>query len=256
MAKIKETEEQPADLENVEEAQPTEEVKDETQTLEGLQAQLATAKEQYDNLYKESQRRVSSVDEQKRQLVDRTQHLESIPSLQQKLEDQGEYIETIAALLEQRLGASDMGQTYMEQPPMPRSPFADLRQRQEERRKQPSEPKKEPESKVDPEDLRASVLAQGLIEDMGWDMEHPSVKKTLHLDDPKKALEILKKEVKAQRDREAEETVQAKLKEAGVTTPETASPSGASLDDDTFIKEYSEGKRDDHERAKKILNMK
>jgi len=82
------------------------------------------------------------------------------------------------------------------------------------------------------------------------------VKKTLHLDDPKKALEILKKEVKAQQAREVEETVQAKLKEAGVTTPETGQPSGASLDDDAFMIKYSEGKSDDHERAKKILQMK
>jgi len=247
----KETEETPPAEEITEEVTPPPETV--TPSLEELQAQRDAARaeaERYENLYKDSQRKESKLAERERRL----DVLDTIPSLQQQIEDIREYNETMAAFLEQRLAQGD----YTEQPAIPRSPFDELRRRQEERRKQPA-PKtetKEPASQVDPEDLRASLLAQGIIEDMGWNMETPAVKKTLHLDDPKKALEILKKEQKAQRDREVEETIQARIKKEGWTTPETGQPSGASLDDDAFMIKYSEGKSDDHERAKKILQMK
>ena len=64
---------------------------------------------------------------------------------------------------------------------------------------------------------------------MGWDGTHAAVQKTLYLDDPKEALKILQKEAKldkATRDKEFEEAVQAGIKKSGVTTPETAGPSG------------------------------
>ena len=213
----KEAEVTPPDEETTEVVTPPE-----TETPEDLQSQLDAAKaEAADNLelYKGSQRKESKIAAREQ----RQDVLDTIPSLQQEMADMREYNETMAAFLEQKLGAQD---SYTEQPPVQRSPFAELRQRQEDRRKQPDEPSKKTETQVDPEDLRASVLAQGIVEEMDWNMEHPSVKKTLHLDDPKEALKILRKEQKTQRDREVEERYQQKLKDGGITTPETAGPSG------------------------------
>lgn len=255
MAKTKATEEQPTPSENVEETQPTEEVKDETQpSIEDLQNQIASGKERYDDLMKESQRRASSVLEEKQKLGQRAEILDSLPEILDNLRlQQAESWDELQELKAQQLGGTDyQTQTYA---PQQRVRRADEVKSQIEARKQIPQAK-ETETKVDPEELRASVLAQGVIEEMNWDMNHPSVKKTLHLDDPRKALEILRKEQKTQRDREVEETVQAKIKESGVTIPETAGPSGASLNDDAFIQSYSEGKSDDHARAKKILQMK
>lgn len=243
MAKTKETEVTPPAEETTEEVVTPPET--ETQSLGDLQAQLDAARaeaEQNLELYKSSQRKESKLAERERKL----DILDTIPNLAQRLDGIEEYNAMMADYFEEMRATQGI-----ETPPARRSHLEELRQRREQASK--TEPKKEPESQVDPEDLRASVLAQGIIEDMGWNMETPAVKKTLHLDDPKKALEILKKEVKAQRDREAEEIVQAKLKEAGVTTPETGQPSGASLDDDAFLAKYSKGESDDHARAQEIL---
>ena len=79
------------------------------------------------------------------------------------------------------------------------------------------------------------------------------MKKTLHLDSASEALKILRKERKAQRDKEVTEEVQRQLKETGVTKSETGGPSGASLSDEAFLEKYSKGESDDHARAKKIL---
>jgi len=94
-------------------------------------------------------------------------------------------------------------------------------------------------------------------------MEHPAVKKILHLkDEPQEALKIIKKEQKAQRDKEIEERYQAKLKETGVTTPETAGPSGQGTRSYTpaqiramSYEEYMENK-DDIEKAYRAGKIK
>ena len=190
----------------------------ETETQEDLQARLDAAeaeRERYENLYKDSQRKESKLAKKEQEL----DVLGTIPSLAQRLDGIEEYNAMMADYFEEMRGTSGI-----EAPPTRRSHLDELRQKREQAGK--VEPKKEPESKVDPEDLRASVLAQGLIEEMGWDMEHPSVKKTLHLDDPKEALKILRKEQKAQRETEVEERYQQKLKDGGITTPETGQPSG------------------------------
>ena len=198
----------------------TEETPPKTETPEDLKAQLTALqaeKERFENLYKDSQRKESRIAERERKL----DVLDSIPALQQEIADIKEYNETMAEFLEQRLAGE---QPFPEQTFKP-SPFQDLRRKQEERRKAPVE-KKEPPSEVDPEELRAAVLAQGLIEEMGWNMESPAVKKTLHLDDAQEALKILRKEAKAQREKEVDESIQVKLKEAGITKSETGGPSG------------------------------
>jgi hypothetical protein len=212
MAKKEETPE----TQETEETQPTEQ-ETVTPSLEEIRAELESAKEQaerYENLYKDSQRKESKLAERERKL----DVLDTIPNLAQRLDSMEEYNAMMADYLEEMRG----GQTI--EAPTKRSHLEELRQRREQAGKV-EKPKAE-EPKVDPEDLRASVVAQAIIEDMGWDMDSPAVKKTLHLDDPKKALEILKKEQKAQREREVEERYQAKLKEAGVTTSETGQPSG------------------------------
>lgn len=193
----------------------------ETETQEDLQAQLDAAKaeaEQNLELYKDGQRKESRIAERER----KQNVLDTIPALQQEMADMREYNETMAAFLEQKLGAPE----YTEQPITTRSPFAELRQRQEDRRKQPAETKKETVSQVDPEDLKASVQAQGIIDEMGWGQDHSAVKKVWNLEDPQEALKILRKEQKTQRDTEVEERYQQKLKDGGITTPETAGPSG------------------------------
>ena len=217
MAKTKETEEQPADP-VLEETQPTGEVKDETQpSIEDLRTQIAEEKERYDNLYKESQRRVSSIDEQKRKLGERAEILDTLATRLDSIEEyqamQSDYLAEIRGT-----------EGIEERPPTRRSHLDELRLKREQAGKVE---KPKTETPVDPENLRATILVQGIIADMNWDMEHPTVKKILHLeDDPQEALKILRKEQKTQRDREADETVQRKLKESGVTTSETAGPSG------------------------------
>jgi len=213
MAK-KEAEVTPAGEEATEEVVTPSET--ETQS-EDLQAQIETLRAEAERnleLYKDSQRKESKLAERERKL----DVLDTIPNLSQRLESIEEYNAMMADYLEEMRGTSGI-----EAPPTRRSHLEELKLKREQVGK--AEPPKA-ETQVDPDELRASVLAQGIIEDMGWDMESPAVKKTLHLDDPKKALEILKKEVKAQRDREVEERYQAKLKEAGVTTPEAGQPSG------------------------------
>ena len=193
----------------------------ETETQENLQAQLDAAKaeaEQNLELYKDGQRKESKIAERER----KQDVLDTIPALRQEMADNREYMETMATFMEQNLGAS----AYTEQPTVPRSPFAELRQRQEDRRKQPAETKKETVSQVDPEDLKASVQAQGIMDEMGWGKDHPTVKKVWNEEDPQKVLKAFREAQKTQRDTEVEERYQQKLKDGGITTPETAGPSG------------------------------
>ena len=189
----------------------------ETETQEDLQARLDAAeaeRERYENLYKDSQRKESKLAKKEQEL----DVLGTIPSLAQRLDGIEEYNAMMADYFEEMRGTSSI-----EAPPTRRSHLDELKQKREQAGKVE---KPKPETQVDPEELRASIIAQEVIEDMGWNMETPAVKKTLHLDSPIKALEILKKEQKTQQDREVEERYQAKLKESGVTTPETAGPSG------------------------------
>lgn len=223
MAKKEEaTEEQTTD--SVEKS--TEEVKEEPQPSgEDLQAQLDAAKaeaEQNLNLYKEQiQKKESSFARREQELEQRAEVLNSIYP---RLDSIEEYQAMQADYLEEMRGV----QGIEERPQVRRSHLDELRQRREETKKQVDTKSTitKSESQVDPEDMKAAVLAQGLIKEMGWDESHPAVKKVWNLEDPKKALEILKKEQKTQRDTENEETVQAELKKRGVTTPETAGPSG------------------------------
>ena len=192
----------------------------ETETQpENLQARidaLTAENERLDGLHKDGQRKESRIAERER----KQNILDTIPSLVQRLDGIEEYQAMNADSLEELRGI----QGIEERPPTRRSHFEELRQKRELAGKAE---KPKTETPVDPENLRATILVQGIIADMNWDMEHPAVKKILHLEDePQEALKILRKEQKSQRDKEVEETVQAKIKLSGVTTPETAGPSG------------------------------
>lgn len=209
----------------------------ETETQEDLQVQLDAAKAeaaQNLELYKDGQRKESKIAERER----KQGILDTLPDILDRMNlQQAETWDEIQDLKTQRYGETE---TYT----LPqRERRADQIKSQQEARKQASQTKEKvsTESQVDPEDLRASVLAQGIVEEMGWDMNHPSVKKTLHLDDPKEALKILRKEQKTQRDTEVEERYQQKLKDGGYTTPETAGPSAANRSWADIQQKYAEG---------------
>jgi len=229
------TEEQPTDL-VVEETPLIEEVKEETQpSIEDLQTQIAREKERYDNLYKESQRRESSVIEKERDLGKRAEVLDSLTIRLDGIEEyqamQADYLEEMRS-----------GQGIEQPPPTRRSHLDELRQKREESKKQ-VETKPVSETPVgDPEELRAAVVAQSIIEDMGWDKEHPVVKKVWNLENPSEVLKILRKEVKTQRDKEAEERLQHTLKhDYGLTKSETGGPSAAGRTFAEIEQRYADG---------------
>jgi len=72
-----------------------------------------------------------------------------------------------------------------------------------------------------------------------------------HLRDKIKADEKASADIKA--DEKAQKLYEQKLKGNGLTSKGAGGPNAASQDDDAFIRDYSDGKSNDHERAKKIL---
>ena len=137
---------------------PAEETPKAETPSEDLQAQLTVEKaerERFENLYKDSQRKESRIADRERKL----DVLDTIPALAQRLDSIEEYNAMQADYLEEIRGTQGI------EPPQRRSHLDDLKQRRAEK---PKETK--PEVKQDPEELKAAVLAQGIIEEMGWDM--------------------------------------------------------------------------------------
>lgn len=224
-------------------------------STEDLQAQLDVAKaeaEQNLNLYKEQIQKKESSFARREQELD--QRAETLNTIYPRLDGIEEFQAMQADYLEEMRGV----QGIEERPQTRRSHLDELRQRREEAKKQVDTQStvKETKSEVDPEDLRASVLAQAIMEEMGWDKEHPVVKKVWNEEDSKKVLVHFRKEQKTQRDKEADETVQAKLKEAGVTTSETAGPSGSSRSFAEIEQRYADGLISTAEYSKALKERK
>ena len=231
--------------------QPDEEVKTQP-TIEELQKQL----EERD---KEIERKEGVLQTTKRELRETRQKGGSkveLEALGKKIESQEEWIASALDDIANRVGGD------YEEPKQVKQTYA--QQLKERRQAKPEEPKPDP----DTEDFLSVCKAMDLhIDSDSIDDCDPLVKEALAEDRSfKQATKYLKDKMKPKDidvDKLVDEKVQNGLRVAleqefvkrGWTAPGVGSPSGTGGGtDEAFLKEYSEGISDDHDRAKKILN--
>jgi len=113
------------------------------------------------------------------------------------------------------------------------------------------------------QEVPGAVKFARLVEEKGLTMDSPIVAKAIAGTDTAdeaiaKLESIMRDETDSKVQKRIEDEVKTRvaqaLKDMGVAKSE-GSPSGASQNDAAFIQSYSEGKSDDHARAKKIMNM-
>ena len=227
------------------------EVAQETQepTLEDLQRQAQEASERAEkaeSAYKDIQRKESRLAERERKL---TVNEERLSQWEKRFDDQELQLAAVMDALEER------GEPVEQK----------RKTRQEELLEQRKGREAQPRPKLSPDDELKEKAAIGIMTERGWDTNSPAFKKTEHLTDFDEILTILRTEaaaeIAAETDKKVQEAVnkvkverQQKLKEEGATASE-GGPSAASLDNDAFLQAYSEGKTDDHARAKKLMNI-
>ena len=193
----------------------TEEVTPEAETqpeeaepsLEEILAERDRLKGQLEQ-FKDIQRKESRLAERERRLTD----IDDIKVTVKSLED------NIALLLDNQ--AELLGKPVEEVHPL--SHRAQL----EKRRAEAETPK--PVEGLSREDTVAAFRVEALITEMGWGDDHPNVQKIKAQPSAEKGLDIARKLVKEERDKQVNETVKQHLKKAGVTTSESGGPSASS----------------------------
>ena len=123
--------------------------------------------------------------------------------------------------------------------------------------------RREQSLRKEPAEVPGAVKFTQFVEDKGLTMDSPIVAKAIAgTESAEEAITklntILSEETDSKVNKRIADEVKAgvaqALKEMGVTKSE-GGPSGSSQSDDDFIKSYSEGKSDDHARAKKIMSI-
>ena len=191
--------------ETTEEVTPEAETQPEEASLEEILAERDRLKGQLEQ-FKDIQRKESRLAERERRLTD----IDDIKVTVKSLED------NIALLLDNQ--AELLGKPVEEVHPL--SHRAQL-----EKRRAEGQTLVEGLSR---EDTVTAFRVEALITEMGWGDDHPNVQKIKAQPSAEKGLDIARKLVKEERDKQVNEAVKQHLKKAGVTTSESGGPSASS----------------------------
>ena len=191
--------------ETTEEVTPEAETQPEEASLEEILAERDRLKGQLEQ-FKDIQRKESRLAERERRLTD----IDEIKVTVKSLED------NIALLLDNQ--AELLGKPVEEVHPL--SHRAQLEKRRAEGQT--------PVEGLSREDTVAAFRVEALITEMGWGDDHPNVQKIKAQPSAEKGLDIARKLVKEERDKQVNEAVKQHLKKAGVTTSESGGPSASS----------------------------
>jgi len=191
--------------ETTEEVTPEAETQSEEASLEEILAERDRLKGQLEQ-FKDIQRKESRLAERERRLTD----IDDIKVTVKSLED------NIALLLDNQ--AELLGKPVEEVHPL--SHRAQLEKRRAEGQT--------PVEGLSREDTVTAFRVEALITEMGWGDDHPNVQKIKAQPSAEKGLDIARKLVKEERDKQVNEAVKQHLKKAGVTTSESGGPSASS----------------------------
>ena len=191
--------------ETQEEVTPEAETQPEEASLEEILAERDRLKGQLEQ-FKDIQRKESRLAERERRLTD----IDEIKGTVKSLED------NIALLLDNQ--AELLGKPVEEVHPL--SHRAQLEKRRAEGQT--------PVEGLSREDTVTAFRVEALITEMGWGDDHPNVQKIKAQPSAEKGLDIARKLVKEERDKQVNEAVKQHLKKAGVTTSESGGPSASS----------------------------
>ena len=191
--------------ETQEEVTPEAETQPEEASLEEILAERDRLKGQLEQ-FKDIQRKESRLAERERRLTD----IDDIKGTVKSLED------NIALLLDNQ--AELLGKPVEEVHPL--SHRAQLEKRRAEGQT--------PVEGLSREDTVTAFRVEALITEMGWGDDHPNVQKIKAQPSAEKGLDIARKLVKEERDKQVNEAVKQHLKKAGVTTSESGGPSASS----------------------------
>jgi len=191
--------------ETTEEVTPEAETQPEEASLEEILAERDRLKGQLEQ-FKDIQRKESRLAERERRLTD----IDDIKVTVKSLED------NIALLLDNQ--AELLGKPVEEVHPL--SHRAQLEKRRAEGQT--------PVEGLSREDTVTAFRVEALITEMGWGDDHPNVQKIKAQPSAEKGLDIARKLVKEERDKQVNEAVKQHLKKAGVTTSESGGPSASS----------------------------